>query len=218
MVDVGNSVPRVFERMVGGTLTYILDIPLGPGDTDEAAYRILKTVNRIAATTSPVTKQASATIGGAMLDLAEKQDQAQPPISSPGVRYYERVEDVEDPDLRRMFEGVLRWKEQFEAEMRVKPDIYNMPEHVRSGSNVLMRLMENYFGSDMSFTTGRPSNGRVLREYNEKALDFLGHFEANLAKAVAEINVDAIVARDIVIKGESGRYRYGTFEARDKTS
>ncbi len=88
----------VFHGRVGG---------IGPEDTDEAAAAILKIVNTISVETTAASKAAAAKIGDAALRAAEIW--ASPNHgSSQGVRYYDRPEDIEDPEYRAIMVDFAR--------------------------------------------------------------------------------------------------------------
>ncbi len=185
----------------------------GPEDTDEAAAEILKIVNRISVETSAATKAAAARIGDAALRAAE--DWARPNHgSSPGVRYYERPEDIEDPVERDAMIASTQAQAEWDAKT---PGMHHWPAGIVEGHKIFS-LMEDYFKTDFSYTTGRVHGGVVLKQTNAGTLGFLGRLQTKIAELTAEMAKNADISGQVISQGSDGQLRIGTFEVRDKTN
>ncbi len=189
---------------------------IGPEDTDEAAAKILKIVNTISVETTAASKAAAARIGDAALQAAERW--ASPNHgSSQGVRYYERPEDIEDPEYRARMIDLARREAAQKAIDAVTPGYHRWPEQIREAEKIFC-IMIDYFKSDFSYTTGKTSGGDVIEQSNMSYLNFLGSLRekiATLTEGVAEV---ADITGKIVSQGSDGQLRIGKFEARDKTT
>lgn len=185
----------------------------GPEDTDEAAAKILKIVNTISVETAAASKAAAAKIGDAALRAAEIW--ASPNHgSSPGVRYYERLEDIEDPAERNAM--IASAKAQADQDARTS-GLHHWPDGVIEGRQIFF-IIEDYFKTDFSYTTGRVHGGVVLKESNAGTLNFLGNFKTKISDLTAEIAKDADITGQIISQGSDGQLRIGKFEVRDKAS
>lgn len=187
---------------------------LGPEDTDEAAAAILKIVNTISVETTAATKAAAARIGDAALRVAEIW--ASPNHgSSPGVRMYERPEDIEDPEYRAIMVDFARKETAQKAIDVVTPGYHRWPEQMREAKKIFS-VMEDYFKSDFSYTSGRTSGGDVIEKKNMPYLNFLGFLREKIATLTAGVAEVADLSGKIVSQGSDGQLRIGKFEARDK--
>ncbi|MET7243700.1 hypothetical protein ABZT49_10055 [Methylobacterium sp. EM32] len=192
----------VFHGRVGG---------IGPEDTDEAAAEILKIVNRISVETTAASKAAAAKIGDAALSAAERW--ALPNHgSSPGVRYYERLEDIEDPAERAKMMTLARTQAEEAART---PGFHHWPEQIREAEKIFS-MMEDYFKSDFSYTTGKTSGGDVIEQNNIPYLGFLGSLRRKIETLTAGVAEVASITGSIISEGADGQLRIGKFEARDK--
>lgn len=195
----------VFHGRVGG---------IGPEDTDEAAAAILKIVNTISVETSAASKAAAAKIGDAALRAAELW--ASPNNgSSPGVRMYERPEDIEDPEYRAIMIDFARKEAARKVIDAVTPGYHRWPEQMREARKIFS-VMEDYFKSDFSYTTGRTSGGDVIEQSNMSYLNFLGALREKISVLTAGVTEVADISGKIVSQGSDGQLRIGKFEARDK--
>jgi hypothetical protein len=183
----------------------------GPEDTDEAANAILKIVNTISVQAAAASKAAAAKIGDAALSAAERW--ALPNHgSSPGVRYYERLEDIEDPAERAAMMELA--KTQAEEKART-PGMHHWPAGVIEGHKIFS-LIEDYFKTDFSYTTGRVHGGVVLEQSNMGTLRFLGQLQTKITELTSEMAKETDISGDIIVQGPDGQLRIGNFEVRDK--
>ncbi len=185
----------------------------GPEDTDEAAAAILNIVNTISVETTAASKAAAAKVGDAALRAAEIW--ASPNHgSSPGVRIYEHLEDIEDSVER---ETMIAWSKRQAEEDAVTPGMHHWPASVVEGHNIFS-ILEDYFKTDFSYTTGRVHGGVVLKQTNMVTLRFLGQLQTKIADLTAEMAKDADISGQIISQGSDGQLRVGQFEVRDKST
>lgn len=183
----------------------------GPGDTDEAADAILKIVDTISTKASAATKTAAARIGEEAMRAAEIWA-SHNHGSSDGVRYYERPEDIEDPVERAAM--IKLAKEQAEWNERT-PGMHHWPESIREGQKIFA-LMENYFWTDFSYTTGRAGGTFVPPQSSMATLQFLGTLRTKIDALTADMEAVADITGHIVSQRTDGQLELGKFEMRDK--
>ena len=216
MTSIGNTPASYIANLMKptGPVFYGRAPGIGPEDTDEAADAILKIVNKISVETTAASKAAAAKIGDAALSAAERWEMPNHG-SSEGVRYYERPEDIEDPEYRaRMIEFAKKEVER-KATEAVTPGFHRWPEQMRESEKIFF-IMEDYFKSDFSYTTGKTSGGDVIEQSNTSYLNFLGSLREKIATLTAGVAEVADITGKIVSQGADGQLRIGKFEARDK--
>jgi len=196
-----------------------------------ASDSVLKTANGISNQASNSTKQASATIGGALLSLSEKETEnrsrealiqkalqkAREAGCSEGCMSFDSLDDMPE-DMRA--EAAKSWAYQNEqmAKLEKVAGTHNWASDVEESTKVLMRQMEEISISNWTYD----DNGRSSLPKEE--LDKMSSFErsfvlnagAKLKEAVAKLSEIATVTGDLIVKKDDGTYSFGKFEVRDK--
>ncbi|QRE73871.1 hypothetical protein [Methylobacterium aquaticum] len=216
MTSIGNTPASYIANLMKptGPVFYGRAPGIGPEDTDEAADAILKIVNKISVETTAASKAAAAKIGDAALSAVERWEMPNH-SSSEGVRYYERPEDIEDPEYRARMIDLAKKETAQKAIDAVTPGYHRWPEQMREGEKIFCIMMD-YFKSDFSYTTGKTSGGDVIEQSNTSYLNFLGSLREKIATLTAGVAEVADITGKIVSQGADGQLRIGKFEARDK--
>jgi hypothetical protein len=195
------------------------------------SHNLLSAANGISNQTSSSIKQASGTIGGAMLNLAEKdsglstedireraRQRAYATGSSWGVEMYDSAEDVPDPELRAMFLRVEASQKEYMAKLETVAGIHNWDEKASHQTQIIMRQMEEAISGKWTFDAA----GEVtvseerLSSMHPAERDFISNIGSKLKAAVSALSENAAVTGDVLVHNEDGTYSFGTFEVRAK--
>lgn len=189
--------------------------PVAPDEIDVAASPAKPPSS---STTGPL-KQAAATIGEAMLNLGEKSVALDPLARcSPGVRYYERIEDMEDPAERAYYYQVEAQIELSRRVMKETAGIHNWDSATQDVSRDMIGVM----GMSMSGKWTYDAEGSLIPEAYMEGMHPVNariarNFPQRIETLLSSLSEVADVHGDVIVK-DGTSYGWGTFEVRDKST
>lgn len=171
---------------------------------------------------SPVLRQAEAQISSSLLELkpgsvppGETNDPEQREATltdaqkeagwtkwgSPGVRGWEKFEDIDDPEIRARFASTHAFIEQRKAEWAETPGIYNWDDNVREAAKELYTGFDDYVRG--------PENARHSRTADIPSM---------VSDAKARLGNSVEIEGELAVRKDDGTYGWGTFAIRDGES